>query len=150
MSDIRARIREYCPLGAPRARCTRCPSRPTLRTPLPILPCAQELLPLEYTKHNVTSLSTMPRARDYRAEYHSYYGPRVGQGTPTDFQMLRRKHKSSRRRARKIMLKALGLQVLPRGQDVDHINHRPMDNRISNLRLMSAHRNRGECRVGTC
>ena len=90
------------------------------------------------------------RSRDYRAEYRAYYGPPAGQGTPNGIQMLHRKHKASRHDARKVMRKALGVRSLPLGKDVDHKNHKPLDNRTSNLRLMTVKRNRGHCRVHTC
>ena len=48
------------------------------------------------------------------------------------------------------MRKALGVRSLPLGKDVDHKNHKPLDNRPSNLRLMTVKRNRGHCRVRTC
>ena len=93
----------------------------------------------------------MDRKRDYVKEYRAYYGPRAeDKGTPNRLQRLHRKHKSSRQRARKVMMKALGLKKLPPNMDVDHVNKNPLDNRVSNLRLMTVFRNRGKCAKTKC
>ena len=93
----------------------------------------------------------MDRKRDYVKEYRAYYGPRAqDKGTPNRLQRLHRKHKSSRQRARIVMMNALGLKKLPRNMDVDHVNKNPLDNRVSNLRLMTVLRNRGKCARTKC
>lgn len=89
-------------------------------------------------------------SRDYQQEYLDYYGPYQGEGIPTPLQRLHRKHKTSRGQARKTFLKKLHLKHMPPGYDVDHKNHNPLDNRPENLRVMSAKRNRGKCRLGFC
>ena len=67
-------------------------------------------------------------ARNYRKEYDNY------QGKPGQIA-----NRSSRNKARTLKTKQLGYK--PKG-DVDHKNGNPQDNRPSNLRVVSAGRNR--------
>ena len=67
-------------------------------------------------------------ARNYRKEYDNY------QGKPEQVA-----NRSSRNKARRAKTKQLGYK--PKG-DVDHMNGNPRDNSPSNLRVVSAGRNR--------
>ena len=67
-------------------------------------------------------------ARNYRKEYDNY------QGKPEQVA-----NRSSRNKALRAKTKQLGYK--PKG-DVDHKNGNPKDNRLSNLRVVSAGRNR--------
>lgn len=69
-------------------------------------------------------------ARDYKKEYQKY------QGTPEQI-----KRRAGRNRARRLMIKE-GKVHKGDGKDVDHKNHNTLDNRKSNLRIMSKHKNR--------
>lgn len=69
-------------------------------------------------------------ARDYKKEYRDY------QGTPEQI-----KRRAGRNRARRLMIKE-GKVKKGDGKDVDHKNHNTNDNRPSNLRIMSKHKNR--------
>ena len=71
--------------------------------------------------------------RDYKWEYRTYHS--------SPAQIRRR---ASRNRARRLMMMKFGRTV--RGKDIDHINHNPMDNRLSNLRIRSVRANRGDNR----
>jgi hypothetical protein len=63
------------------------------------------------------------KVRNYLREYKQYHG-----------RPKKIKERSARNKARRIMVKILGKRRV-KGKHVDHKNHRPMDNRISNLRL---------------
>ena len=102
------------------------------------------------TRSSQGGLRRSSRVRNYRREYRRYYGPHAGEGKPSKLQLLHRKHNAARHAAKRIILKALGLKALPKGLEVDHKNHNPLDNRLSNLRLMSVNRNRGKCRMEHC
>jgi hypothetical protein len=70
------------------------------------------------------------KARDYKKEYRTYHGTK---------EQLRRR--SSRNKARRRMEKD-GLVRKGDGKDVDHKDSNPLNNSRSNLRAMSASRNR--------
>ena len=69
-------------------------------------------------------------ARDYAKEYRDY------QGTPEQI-----KRRAGRNKARRLMIK-VGRVKKGDGKDVDHRNKNTLDNRPSNLRIMSASKNR--------
>ena len=64
-------------------------------------------------------------ARDYKKEYRNYHG-----------KPEQRKRRASRNAARAIMEKK-GKVKKGDGKHVDHKNHNALDNRLSNLRVMS-------------
>jgi len=72
----------------------------------------------------------MPRVRDYAKEYRDYHGK------PEQI-----KRRAERNAARAKMEKA-GRVRKGDGKDVDHKDHRTSNNRRSNLRVMSASKNR--------
>lgn len=72
----------------------------------------------------------MPRVRDYSKEYRDYHGK------PEQI-----KRRAERNSARAKMEKA-GRVRKGDGKDVDHKDHRTSNNRRSNLRVMSASKNR--------
>jgi len=72
----------------------------------------------------------MPRVRDYAKEYRDYHGK------PEQI-----KRRAERNSARAKMEKA-GRVRKGDGKDVDHKDHRTSNNRRSNLRVMSASKNR--------
>jgi len=53
-----------------------------------------------------------------------------------------KKRRAARNRARRAAVKKYGAAAL-RGKDIDHRNGNPMDNKPSNLRVMSRRTNRG-------
>lgn len=69
-------------------------------------------------------------ARDYKKEYREY------QGTPEQI-----KRRAGRNKARRLMIKAKRVKKGD-GKDVDHRNKNTLDNRPSNLRIMSKSKNR--------
>jgi len=69
-------------------------------------------------------------ARDYAKEYREY------QGTPEQI-----KRRAGRNKARRLMIKK-GKVRKGDGKDVDHKNKNTLDNRPSNLRIMSKSKNR--------
>jgi hypothetical protein len=69
--------------------------------------------------------------RDYKWEYRTYHS------SPAQI-----KRRASRNKARRLMMRRFGRGV--RGKDIDHINHNPLDNRISNLRIRSVRANRAD------
>jgi len=74
----------------------------------------------------------MAKARDYAKEYRDY------QGTP-----LQIKHRASRNKARRLMIKAHGKAAVA-GKDIDHHDGNPMNEKKSNLRITSIHYNRAK------
>jgi len=77
--------------------------------------------------------------RNYRREYDAFYGAATGKKTAK--QLRNRKCKTSRNQARRIMKRKMG-GYLPTNMEVDHKNCNPLDNRLSNLRLIHRKRNR--------
>lgn len=69
---------------------------------------------------------------NYRKIYKSYAGK------PKQI-----KHRSSRNKARRKMISKLG-HAACRNKDVDHIDHNPLNNNLSNLRLRSVRSNRAD------
>lgn len=67
--------------------------------------------------------------RDYRHEYDSYHGK------PEQI-----KNRNARNRAREIMRKKHGSRI--NGKDIHHIDMDPTNNKLSNLSIMSVHKNR--------
>lgn len=53
------------------------------------------------------------------------------------------KEDAARHRARRLMIKKHGKAAL-KGKDVDHSNGNPLDNKRSNLSIMSKHENRSK------
>lgn len=64
-------------------------------------------------------------ARDYKKEYRTYHGTSA-----------QKKKRASRNAARSIMEKK-GKVKKGDGKHVDHKNHNPLDNRLTNLRVIS-------------
>jgi hypothetical protein len=69
-------------------------------------------------------------ARDYAKEYREYHSK------PSQI-----KRRAGRNKARRLMIKE-GKVRKGDEKDVDHKNHNTNDNRPSNLRIMSKHKNR--------
>lgn len=76
--------------------------------------------------------------RNHKRENLRYFG-KPGHRTP--LQELHAKQKSARNAARRIM-KRLGRNI--DGKDVDHIDHNPLNNHPSNLRVRSVSANRAD------
>ena len=73
--------------------------------------------------------------RDYVAERKAYYGYGPASGvTPT--QRRHRKEMAARKVAR------TKFKHIKKDQEVHHKNHNPLDNRKSNLQVISRHKNR--------
>ena len=67
--------------------------------------------------------------RNYRREYDMYHGK------PKQI-----KERTARGRARRICRQIFGNKIS--GKDIDHIDHNPLNNALSNLRITSKHYNR--------
>ena len=72
----------------------------------------------------------MPKERDYKKEYRDFHGK------PEEI-----KKRTARGKARR-KLKEKGIDVS--GKDVDHIDHNPNNNAVSNLRVRSVSANRAD------
>jgi hypothetical protein len=70
--------------------------------------------------------------RDYKKDYKDY------QGLAKSI-----KQRASRNQARKIMVEKYGVKAC-KNKDVDHKDHNPLNNKISNLRLRSISNNRAD------
>ena len=57
------------------------------------------------------------------------------------------RRRASRNAARRRAIASRGKSAL-KGKDVDHVNSNPLDNRASNLKVISKHKNRGKTRKG--
>jgi hypothetical protein len=77
----------------------------------------------------------MAARRNYRMEYRKYQAS-------TSAKLDR----AARNRARRELM-AKGIVHKGDGKDVDHKNSNPRDNSVDNLRVVSAHLNRGKLRV---
>jgi hypothetical protein len=73
--------------------------------------------------------------RNYRLEYQKYQSSEKA-----------KLERASRNRARRELM-AKGIVAKGDGKDVDHIDSNPTNNSRSNLRVTSAHLNRGKLRV---
>ena len=73
--------------------------------------------------------------RNYRLEYQKYQSSEKA-----------KLERASRNRARRELM-AKGVVAKGDGKDVDHIDSNPRNNSRSNLRVTSAHLNRGKLRV---
>lgn len=81
------------------------------------------------------------RRRNYRTEYDDYYGEKHKPNTWSALQKKRRQHKTSRNAARAIMKKKYGVKKI-KNMDINHKDHNPLNNHISNLEIQSIKKNR--------
>jgi hypothetical protein len=70
--------------------------------------------------------------RNYKKEYKDYSG-----------QKEQIKERASRNKSRKTMIDKYGHQAL-KNKDIDHKDHNPLNNKISNLRIRSIKSNRSD------
>jgi len=95
--------------------------------------CDGICIPLTLNRHAIVDTDDWDKIRDYL--WHTY-GPRSG----SFYVVMSDKHNKRTLLHRKIM-------VAERGEIVDHINHNPLDNRKSNLRLCSHSQNIHHTRI---
>jgi hypothetical protein len=69
--------------------------------------------------------------RNYKQEYNNYHSK------PSEI-----KNRSSRNKARTIMENIYGQKI--KGKDIDHIDGNPKNNKLSNLRISTIHKNRSK------
>lgn len=74
----------------------------------------------------------MAKPRDYKKEYREYHA-----------KPAQKKRRAGRNKARALMIKA-GKVRKGDGKDVDHKNKNTLDNRMSNLQIMSRSKNRSK------
>lgn len=79
--------------------------------------------------------------RNYRKEYVDYYGASAETATP--LQKKHRKEKASRNKARRLLKEEHRVSKHD-GKDIDHIDHNPLNNSKSNLRVISKSKNRAD------
>lgn len=79
------------------------------------------------------------KKRNYRKERDCYYGKKGKPKSWTKLQQKRRKEKTSRNRARRIMKK---LTKVRKNEDIHHVDGNPMNNNLSNLRIVHRSKNR--------
>jgi hypothetical protein len=70
--------------------------------------------------------------RNFKKEYLDY------SGKPKQIN-----ERSSRNKARKTMIAKYGFKAC-QNKDIDHIDHNPLNNKLSNLRIRSVHSNRAD------
>ena len=70
--------------------------------------------------------------RNYKQEYNNYHSK------PSEI-----KNRASRNKARTIMENIHGGQKI-KGKDIDHIDGNPKNNKLSNLRISTIHKNRSK------
>ena len=70
--------------------------------------------------------------RNYKKEYKEYSGKKE-----------EIKERASRNKARKTMIAKCGFQAC-QNKDIDHIDHNPLNNKISNLRIRNIKSNRAD------
>jgi len=76
----------------------------------------------------------MPSSKNYKRDYNQEY--KVSQSSKAEI-----KKRSSRNKARRMMMKK-GKVRLGDSMDVDHKNMNPLNNSVSNLRVVSKSKNR--------
>ena len=78
--------------------------------------------------------------RDYRRERRLYYG----YGSASSVTPLQQKHRREMRSRQLAREKVKATRRVSTTQDVHHVNGRPLDNRMSNLKVTSRHATRAK------